>query len=344
MRAASLIAVAVAIVLVLAGAVGVYAYDRSRQDRVAEGVDVAGVDVGGLDRDAARARLERELAQPLAAPVVVRARGERFRLSAEQAGVEVDLDGAVDEAIRRSREGTVLARAYRGLTGGELDASVQPGVSYSDGAVDELVARVRRQVERAPRDATVEFATAGLEKVDGREGLKIRAAQLRERVGNALLRRSDRTVRASIARTQPKVTTKELADRYDTVVTVDRANFRLRLFKRLSLVKTYPIALGRIGQETPAGLYAIANKVVNPSWNVPDSDWAGELAGRVIPPGPDNPLKARWLGVYDGVGIHGTAERDSIGTNASRGCIRMLIEDVVELYERVPVGAAIYIS
>ena len=55
--------------------------------------------------------------------------------------------------------------------------------------------------------------------------------------------------------------------------------------------------------------------------------------GQVIPGGaPNNPLKARWLGIYNGVGIHGTAEGWSIGTRASHGCIRMHVADVVALY------------
>jgi lipoprotein-anchoring transpeptidase ErfK/SrfK len=81
----------------------------------------------------------------------------------------------------------------------------------------------------------------------------------------------------------------------------------------------------------------------NPSWHVPDSDWAGDLAGEVIPPGPENPIKARWMGIYDGAGIHGTDAVNSIGTNASHGCIRMRIPDVEELYDRVKVGTPVYI-
>jgi lipoprotein-anchoring transpeptidase ErfK/SrfK len=83
---------------------------------------------------------------------------------------------------------------------------------------------------------------------------------------------------------------------------------------------------------------------VNPSWHVPTSDWAGELAGTVVPPGPSNPIKARWMGIYDGAGIHGTDATGSIGTAASHGCIRMLIPDVVELFDQVPVGAPVYIA
>ena len=140
------------------------------------------------------------------------------------------------------------------------------------------------------------------------------------------------------------MTGEKLADEYPVVVTVDRGGYRLSLFKRLERVRVYPIAVGQAGLETPAGLYKIQNKAINPAWHVPDSDWAGDLAGTVIPGGaPDNPIKARWLGVYDGVGVHGTDARGSIGSNASHGCIRMLIEDVERLYEEVPVGTPIFI-
>ena len=77
---------------------------------------------------------------------------------------------------------------------------------------------------------------------------------------------------------------------------------------------------------------------------MPNSAWAGSLAGQVIPGGaPNNPLKARWLGIANGVGIHGTAEDWSIGTRASHGCIRMHVSDVIDLYPRVPVGTPVLI-
>ena len=64
----------------------------------------------------------------------------------------------------------------------------------------------------------------------------------------------------------------------------------------------------------------------------------------MIPPGPDDPLKARWLGFYDGSGIHGTDDIGSLGTAASHGCIRMSIPDVTELYSLVPMHTPIYIA
>jgi lipoprotein-anchoring transpeptidase ErfK/SrfK len=147
-----------------------------------------------------------------------------------------------------------------------------------------------------------------------------------------------------VQRTDPKVATRQLAARYPTVITVDRAAFQLRLWKDLRLSKSYTIAVGMAGLETPAGLYHIQDKEVNPSWHVPNSAWAGSLAGQTIPPGPADPIKARWMGIYNGAGIHGTEELGSLGSAASHGCIRMAIPDVIALYDRTPLGTPVYIT
>ena len=78
---------------------------------------------------------------------------------------------------------------------------------------------------------------------------------------------------------------------------------------------------------------------------MPNSPWAGELAGTTVDGGSAaNPLKARWMGIVDGVGIHGTGEDGSIGSRASHGCIRMHVSDVIALYKRVPVGTPVLIG
>ena len=113
----------------------------------------------------------------------------------------------------------------------------------------------------------------------------------------------------------------------------------------LKLTKSYTIAIGTAGFDTPAGLYHIQNKGENVAWTVPNKPWAGSLAGTVVPGGtPQNPLKARWMGIFDGAGIHGTDQTGSLGTRASHGCVRMAIPDVIELYPKVEVGAPIYIG
>jgi lipoprotein-anchoring transpeptidase ErfK/SrfK len=154
----------------------------------------------------------------------------------------------------------------------------------------------------------------------------------------------DQAVRAIVRTTKPDVTTKDLGNAYPRYIYVDRSSFTLRFYSHLKLVKSYTIAVGQQGLETPAGLYHAQDKQVNPSWHVPNSAWAGSLAGQVIPPGPADPLKARWIGIFDGAGIHGTDELSSLGSAASHGCVRMSIPDVIDLYDRVQVGDPIYIQ
>lgn len=347
MRSGTFIVVAALVVLLTAGAVGVYAYDTSSEDHIAQGISVGGIHVGGLDRGQARQKLEAELLAPLSTPVVVRARGRRFQLTAREARITANIDATVAEAVRRGRDGNVLTRVARNLTGGEVDADIEPTITWSSEAVGRVVSRVRRAVDREARNADVQFATANLRRVEGRDGLRTDRKALRDDIESALLEPdgAGREVRAKVERVEPEITTAELEERFGTVVTVDRKTFTLRLFKGLEIAKTYRIAVGRVGQETPSGVYPIQNKAVNPVWTVPDSDWAGDLAGKVIPAGdPRNALKARWLGIYNGVGIHGTADRESIGSNASRGCIRMRVEDVKDLYDDVPVGSSVFIA
>ena len=155
------------------------------------------------------------------------------------------------------------------------------------------------------------------------DGLAVRRLALRRALAASLLRSDGpRTLAVPTRIVRPRWSTESLPQRYPTFIVVSRETFTLRLFKRLKLARTFHIAVGRAGLETPAGLYQIDDKQVNPSWHVPLSAWAGDLAGRIIPPGPADPIKARWLGFWNGAGIHGTDEVSSIGSAASHGCIR----------------------
>ena len=324
--------------------VGAFAYDSSRDDLIADGVTVGGVDVGGLRSSAARERLRGRLQRRLDRPIAVAVAGHRFHLTPGRAGLTVDVDGMVQSAVDASRSGGLPARVWRGITGGDVESNLPAEVDYSPIAVKRFVRRVRRNVNRPPRDASVKFETADLPAVPSQTGLKLDAGRLERSVVAALARPRGRQVRGDVAVIPPKVTTKELAAKYPAVITIDRPGFTLRFFKRLKLAKSYRIAVGRAGLETPAGLYHVQDKQVNPSWHVPNSAWAGDLAGKVIPPGPQDPIKARWMGIYAGAGIHGTDDIGSLGTAASHGCIRMSIPDVEELYDQVPLQTPVFIQ
>jgi lipoprotein-anchoring transpeptidase ErfK/SrfK len=340
-----LIVVVACFAVLLAGAVAVYAYDKSREDRIAEGVTVAGVDVGGLSAEEARNALGRRLTVALRQPLTVTVGKRDFPLDPAGLSARADVGGMIEEALRESREGNAITRTVRDLSGADADAAIEPRVGYSRRALNGFVRRVKQRVDRPVRDATVKASGAGLRKVQERAGQALDPDALRSAIADKLADpTSPRLVEAEVEVTRPRVTVGELEDRYPYFITVDRAAFRLHFYRRLRRVKSYAIAVGRIGYETPEGVYHIQNKAVNPAWSVPNRPWAGALAGRVIPPGPENPIKERWMGIYDGAGIHGTDDEASLGSRASRGCIRMRIPEVKELYAQVPVRTPVYIG
>jgi lipoprotein-anchoring transpeptidase ErfK/SrfK len=344
-RSRRFIIVAGIVAVLLVGAVGAYAYDHSRRETIAHGVVAGGVELGGLKPAAARAKLQQELAASLAKPVVVTYERRRFVLSPRVAHVRARYAAMVEEALAHSREGSILARVGRGVTGGGVDEHLGTQVAYDQRAVDRFAARVARRLDRPAKDATVTFSGSSLGAVQGQSGVTVDPRPLARAIGRELRSiAGDRTVAAHARTVRPKSSRAQLAKKYPTVLTVDRADFKLYLWKDLRVAKEYTVAIGQIGLDTPAGLYAIQNKAVDPVWSVPNSAWAGDLAGTTVPPGPANPIKARWMGIFEGAGIHGTDADYSLGTAASHGCVRMAIPDVIELYDQVPVGTPIYIA
>jgi len=339
------IAVIAAAILVILGAAAAYAYDSTQKDKIAAGVRVAGVDVGGLDQDEAAALVRKRLLAPLRHSLRVSFDGESWELPGTKLKVRADIEGAVEEAVAESQDGGLPGRLVRYVTGGEVSESITPQVTYSDRAISRFVRRVAEDVNREPQNASVEPSGAELVVVAGENGRKLRDNLLTENLDAAVLNaNAPRTIVARVHATKPEVTKDEVAAEYPSYLTLDRATYTLRLFEDLKLAKTYTVAVGQEGLETPEGLYEIEAMEENPVWNVPESDWAGSLAGQSIPPGPSNPIKARWMAIYEGAGIHGTEETSSLGTAASHGCVRMAIPDVEELYDRVEVGTPIYIG
>ena len=337
---------ALAVVLPVVLAAAAYVYDHARRDVIANGVRIDGVNVGGLHEAAARAKLERQLLTQLHRPVTVRSGSRKWTLDSSEAHLRVDTANMVAQAVSASREGSIVTRTVRGLFGGNVKRDVPLVASYSHQAVHGLTAKVRAAVDRPPRDATVQASATGLSDVPSRVGLTVDTGQLGRRIEHALTgTAAGRTVAVPTHAVHPAVTTSQLAAKYPAYIVIDRATFRLRFYEHLKLAKTYEIAVGMEGLETPAGPYQIQWEQVNPPWYVPKKAWAGALAGTVVPPGPADPLKARFMSFSGGAGIHGIdpSEYSSIGHDASHGCVRMRIPDVIALYSRSPVGTPVYI-
>jgi hypothetical protein len=265
---------------------------------------------------------------------VVRGEGHRFELKPETMRIALDVDGSIDRALAASRSGNVLSRTWRELRGTAVRADVKASVHYDRAAVRRLVSRVQRRIDRPATDASLNLDGGVVDPQSSKDGIAVQTAWLRQTVRRTLLSTGDRSaVHVKTSVVEPKVTTEQLAKKYPAVLVLNRGSFTLTLYKNLKRAKSYTVAVGMVGLETPSGIYHIQNKAVDPAWTMPGGTAA-------------NPLKARWLGIFNGAGIHGIdpSEYGSIGHQASHGCVRMRIPDVIDLYPQVPVGAPIYIG
>ena len=114
------IAVIVAVLVVALGAAGAYAYDSSQKDKIADGVQIAGVDVGGLSEDEAAALVRHRLLAPLRHSLRVSFDGESWELPGAKLQVRADVDKAVEEAVDDSQDGGFPGRLVRYVTGDEV--------------------------------------------------------------------------------------------------------------------------------------------------------------------------------------------------------------------------------
>ncbi len=274
----------------------------------------------------------------------IRALGRRAQAVQVDATDPEAVAAAVDEAVRVSTQDNFLSRAARDVSGGTLHRRIPLDLGYSKAALTAFVSRVATAVDRPAQNAQLHFQTTSLDPEPGTPGRAVDQPALVRRLAHVLRAVHPKPVAVRVHAVEPTVSVAALAGEYPTVITVDRNTKTLRLFQDLKPVRSYTIAVGQAGLETPAGLYHVQDKQVNPSWHVPNSAWAGSLAGQVIPPGPSDPIKARWMGIFNGAGIHGTDELSSLGTAASHGCIRMAIPDVISLYDVTPLHAPVYIQ
>ena len=137
------------------------------------------------------------------------------------------------------------------------------------------------------------------------------------------------------------------AESYDGII-INLSEMRLYYFfnqKGSKLIRTFPIGIGSQGNNTPEGTFSIVEKIVNPSWHVPESirKEHPELK-RVEPPGPENPLGTHALRLSLGsILIHGTHRPYGVGRKVSHGCIRLYPEDIPKLFQLVPVKTKVTI-
>ena len=300
--------------------------------RLPDDAKIADVAVGGLAAEDATQALKDAL-EPIYTkrPIAIRANHHDSLVMPSQAGLVIYYDWMVKRAFA--------------LAGAHKPVAVPLHLGVKDKLRDAAIASVARRYYRAPRNARVRFGVTAIRRIRAKMGRGLDTGTVRKGLEQELRQpTTGRVVTARVIRLRPAVTTASLRKRYPAYISVDRSTHTLRLFRSLRLVRTYPVAVGAAGFETPAGLRHVLYKDKNPSWTAPNRPWAYPYQGQTFPPGdPNNPLRAWFIALGDGIGIHGTSEEWTVGTSASHGCIRMHATDVDQVAKLTPVGTPVLI-
>jgi len=225
---------------------------------------------------------------------------------------------AIDQALALKAQGS-LAEARDVL----LPSTTAEGVS--DRLLD-LLGEINSQIIFTPAAAPekVDYTIASgdsLGKLAKQFGTTVELIKRANGLTRDMIRAGDRL---RIYKGQFAVAVKKAAN---TLTVTDNGRF----FKR------YRVGTGQYSK-TPVGEFKITNRIENPPWYRPN----GEV---VAFRDPENILGTHWLGInVPGYGLHGTWETNSIGKQSSAGCVRLLNNDVAELYVLLPVGTPVAIQ
>jgi lipoprotein-anchoring transpeptidase ErfK/SrfK len=283
---------------------------------IADGVQIGSVDVGGMTAEQATAAVQ----QAYFARVVLHVGHRGVSVSPHHFHTAVAVSPAVQTALTAP-----------------ADTAVRLTPTLDVRLVAKWVKTLAGKTYRAPVAGTVILRRSRPFFTHAHPGRALRPFPTRMLIRDAIVD-GTRTVIDAPLRTLTAASAKAAP-----VIVIHRGSNRLYFYNGIRLVRVFPVATGQAAWPTPLGHFQIVVKQKNPWWFPPTQDsWAA--GAKPVPPGPNNPLGTRWMGLSaPGVGIHGTDEPWSIGHSESHGCIRMQVPSAEWLFNRVRIGTPVFI-
>jgi lipoprotein-anchoring transpeptidase ErfK/SrfK len=284
---------------------------------VPSGVMLNGLDIGDLPQSQAVATVQ----QAFAEPVVLRFDRTTISVAPSLLGLRVSADTAVARALTVAPGTSLTLRA-----------------GYDKDAVRSFVAKLAARFDRKSQSSQLLLRGVRPYVTPSVTGRTLDRAAAISDIQSELVHATRAPITLKAKLTQPAVTPATIGP----VIVIRRGSNQLTLYNGMKVVRRFAVATGQNIYPTPLGRFQIVVKWKNPWWYPPNSAWAKGL--KPVPPGPNNPLGTRWMGLSaPGVGIHGTDEPASIGYSLSHGCIRMLVPQAEWLFNHVNVGTPVFI-
>jgi lipoprotein-anchoring transpeptidase ErfK/SrfK len=331
------------LVIGVGGAAAAVRMESSNTKVSLNGFAVGGIDLAGLDKAAATKKLHDRFEAPLDAPINISLDGQLLQSTTRrELGATTNVDEVYSRAVRLHQDIPSYKRLWYRITGMSLGHDLKVETRVSEDEAAGMVARLAEAVNKAPADATVSMVGGSPRIGDGVPGFA-----LDEKAALQALQDASRKGAPAIALSGKPVAPAVTRDNFKDVLVVKVGENKLYHYDGERLVKTYDVATGLPRYPTPIGQFKITQKRFRPTWVNPakgPGQWGAKLPAK-IGPGPSNPLGTRALNLNSpGIRIHGTTADNSMGYNASHGCIRMKMSDVEELFDLVEVGTPVIIQ
>lgn len=313
-------------------------FTAAYEGRILPGAEISGIDVAGMTHEEALAAVQSQVAPELDRTLTLTLDGRTWTTTPRDLGATSNAEEAVAQALAASDGLTFGDYARMRWRGERLSFSTSLTVAQDPAGARAFVEALAADLQVPPVDAAMSYDEEAITFTPEQHGLAVAVDETTRRLVTALNEGGQQVEIAAID-FAPTVT---LAD-FGQVLYLNQSDFLLELYEGGQLVDSWEVATGTGGFPTPTGERVVELKRYLPSWYNPAPDGWGRSMPRSIGPGPYNPLGVRainWSG-GDAIRFHGTADEGSIGTPASHGCVRLTNDDVVDLYERVHVGARI---
>ena len=279
----------------------------------------------------AAAKLDAELAPRLAPDLLIGVAGRPWVLKMADAKLKLD--------STRTAKRALYAKA------GVL--AVAPAISHSHAAVAAFVAQIAKQVGKPARDAKIKITLRHIYRQRSRPGRGLDVAVAAKAIDAAIDDpAAPRVLHQPLTRLRAKVNANDLARVYNTVITVDKAHFKLRLFKGLKFRKSYGVAVGQPAYPTPDRALRHPGQAGQPGVVGAQLAVGRRAAGHRPSTAAAPPTRSRRAGWASPTASASTAPARTTRSarRASHGCIRMHVPDVIDLFKRVPVGTPVLIQ
>jgi L,D-transpeptidase catalytic domain/Putative peptidoglycan binding domain len=337
----TVIVVAVLLGILGLGAAGVayatYDYSNSYEGQFLPGTSVAGIDIAGMKPDQALAAIQEEIAPQLDREITITYKGRDWTTTPRELGARGDAERVLVAALAASEETSFMDKVGLRFLDEEVDFDRDVAITYPGRGARDLVKKIAGKIDVDPVDASLDYSTGWVEVTDSKTGVKVDVDKSFKKLRRALRGGGDE-VGLAYKTLQPEVT----GDAYEQVLLVRHNERKLYLYEDGEITDSWTVAVGQPNFPTPTGVYSVTELRYMPTWINPAPDgWGADMPAEIAP-GPNNPLGLRAINwSAPAIRFHGTENLASLGTAASHGCVRMSNDDVIDLYDRIEVGASI---